>query len=58
MEQSTEDFGLERVQQLFQAAPASDSAELCAFILRSVGEFGGGAPAFDDRTALTLVRTA
>jgi serine phosphatase RsbU (regulator of sigma subunit) len=58
MEQSTEDFGLERVQQLFQAAPASDSAALCAFILRSVGEFGGGAPASDDRTALALVRTA
>jgi serine phosphatase RsbU (regulator of sigma subunit) len=57
--QSTEDFGLERVQQLFQAAPASDSAAaLCAFILRSVGEFGGGAPPSDDRTALALVRTA
>ena len=56
--QSTEDFGLERVQQLFQAAPASDSAALCAFMLRSVGEFGGSAPASDDCTALALVRTA
>jgi len=56
--QSTEDFGLERVQQLFQGAPASDSEALCAFMLRSVGEFGGSAPASDDRTALALVRTA
>ena len=57
--QSTEDFGLERVQQLFQAAPSSDSAAaLCGSILRSVGEFGGDAPPADDRTALALVRTA
>ena len=59
MGQSTEDFGLERVQQLFQAAPSSDSAAaLCGSILRSVGEFGGDAPPADDRTALALVRTA
>ena len=58
IEQSTEEFGLARVKQLFQAAPASGAEALCAFILSSVGDFGAGSPQCDDRTALALVRTA
>jgi serine phosphatase RsbU (regulator of sigma subunit) len=55
---SSEEFGLERVKQLFQAAPASGSQALCAFILSSIRDFGRGAPQCDDRSALVLVRTA
>jgi serine phosphatase RsbU (regulator of sigma subunit) len=55
---STEEFGPERVKQLLQAAPASGADALCAFILSSVGDFGGESPRCNDRTALALVRTA
>jgi phosphoserine phosphatase RsbU/P len=57
-DQSTEEFGLERVKQLLQAAPAGGSEALTAFILHSVGDFGGESSQCDDRTALALVRTA
>jgi len=56
--EATAEFGLERVKHFFQAAPASSAQDLCAFILKSVGEFGGEIPPCDDRTALALVRTA
>jgi serine phosphatase RsbU (regulator of sigma subunit) len=56
--QSAEEFGRERVQQLFQTAPASGAEALCAFVLTSVGAFAGESPQCDDRTALALVRTA
>src|SRR5579864_6967657 len=51
----TEEFGLERVKQLFRAAPASGAETLCAFILSSVAKFDGKSLAKDDRTALALV---
>jgi serine phosphatase RsbU (regulator of sigma subunit) len=53
----TQDFGFERVKQLFHAAPASGAEALCAFILSSVAKFEGKSPSSDDRTALALVRT-
>jgi serine phosphatase RsbU (regulator of sigma subunit) len=56
--ESTEEFGLVRVKELFQKAPASSAQDLCALILRSVGEFGVEIPPCDDRTALALARTA
>ena len=55
---STEEFGLERVNQIFQAAPVGGSEALCAFILSSVGDFTGQSPQCDDQSALALVRTA
>ena len=57
-ERSGEEFGLARVKQLFQAAPASGAEALCASILNAAGEFSGESPVCDDRTALALVRTA
>lgn len=55
---STEEFGLDRVKQLFQAAPVSSAQALSSSILTSVRDFGSAAPQCDDRTALALVRTA
>ncbi len=57
-ERPGEEFSLERVKQLFQAAPASGASELCASVLNAADAFGGNAPRCDDRTALALVRTA
>lgn len=53
-----EEFGLAAVKQFLQAAPASTAQDLCASVLRAVGEFSGGAPLCDDRTALALIRNA
>jgi len=58
LDQSTEEFGLERLKQLFQTAPAGAAEALCVFILRSVGTFSAESIQCDDRTALALVRTA
>lgn len=55
--QSSEELGSDRIKQLFQSAPVSGAEALCAFVLSSVSEFGGGSPQRDDRTALALVRT-
>jgi len=53
-----DEFGLERVQQLLQAAPACGAADLCSSVLNAASAFGGEVPQCDDRTALALVRTA
>ena len=55
---SDEEFGLERVQQLFQAVPAGSAQALCASVLHAVGEFSTQSPLCDDRTALALLRIA
>ncbi len=55
---STEEFGMERVKQLFQSAPVDDAQNLASFILNSVRDFGAAAPQCEDRTALALVRMA
>jgi len=57
-EPAGEEFGLARVKQLFQDAPASAARELCTSVLNAAGAFGGEGPLCDDRTALALVRTA
>ena len=54
----TEEFGLERVNQVFRSAPESGADALCAFVLNSVAKFEGKSHTRDDRTALALVRTA
>ena len=54
----TEEFGLERVKQVFRSAPESGAQALCGFVLSSVAEFEGASRSRDDRTALALVRTA
>jgi sigma-B regulation protein RsbU (phosphoserine phosphatase) len=54
----TEEFGLERVKQVFRSAPESGAAALCAFILSSVAKFEGRSHSRDDRTALALLRSA
>ena len=55
---SSEDFGLDRVKQIFQAAPSTSAQSLCTTVLNSIAEFTRHAPAPDDRTALALLRTA
>jgi serine phosphatase RsbU (regulator of sigma subunit) len=51
-------FGLERVKDVFQSAPAIAARPLCDSVLEAVAEFSGKRPICDDRTALALVRTA
>ena len=54
---SDEEFGLERVKPLLQAAPSGSPQALCASIVNEVGDFSGNAPLCDDRSALALIRT-
>lgn len=55
---SAEQFGLDRVKQLFAAAPSATAQDLCASVLKALGEFTSCSLAAEDRTALALVRTA
>lgn len=57
-ERRGEEFGLEGVKQVFQSAPPSSAEALCALVLKAVGDFTGGSPMCDDRTALALVRAS
>jgi len=54
---SEEEFGLDRVKQLLQSAPAGGAQSVCAFVLDAIGKFSAGVPVCDDRTALALIRT-
>ncbi|HEX4782740.1 MAG TPA: PP2C family protein-serine/threonine phosphatase [Candidatus Sulfotelmatobacter sp.] len=54
---SIEEFGMDRVKQLFQAAPIASAQALSAFVLNSVRDFGAAALQCEDRTALALLRT-
>ena len=51
-------FGLERVKDVFQSAPAIAARPLGDSVLEAVAAFSGKGPICDDRTALALVRTA
>jgi len=51
-------FGLERVKDVFRSAPANAARPVCDAVLEAVAQFSGKGPVCDDRTALTLVRTA
>lgn len=57
-ENAAEEFGLDRVQQLFQAAAPSSAQALCVSILDALSVFSAETPLCDDRTALALIRTA
>ena len=52
-----EQFGLERIKQLFQSAAVGGARALCTSVLNTAGAFSEGNPLCDDRTALALVRT-
>ena len=53
---STEEFGLDRIKPLLQAAPPSTAQALCSSILDAITEFSARSPLCDDRTALALIR--
>lgn len=53
-----ENFGLDRIKQLFQGIQTTSSRDLCTSLLDSASQFGSRVPACDDRTALALIRTA
>ena len=53
----SEAFGLERVKNVFQSAPAGSARSLCNSVLEAVANFSVRSPVCDDRTALALVRT-
>jgi len=55
---STDAFGLDRIKQLLQDAPAASAVSLCTSVLDEVSEFGMKIPACDDRTALALIRNS
>jgi serine phosphatase RsbU (regulator of sigma subunit) len=57
-DKANEEFSLDRVKQLLQAASAGGAEALCKSILTAVAEFTDGAPVCDDRTALALIREA
>ncbi len=52
-----EQFGLDRIKQLFQSAAVGGARALCTSVLNTAGAFSEGNPLCDDRTALALVRT-
>ena len=55
---SSEEFGIDRVQQHLQDATLGSAKDLCSSTLQAAADFNGNAPLCDDRTALALVRTA
>ena len=57
-EKRGQEFGIAAIRQFLQSAPASSTQELCASVLKAVGEYSGGSPLCDDRTALALMRNA
>jgi serine phosphatase RsbU (regulator of sigma subunit) len=57
-DKSVEEFGLDRVKQLFATAPSRVAQDLCASVLKSVEDFSPDPAPRDDRTALALVRAA
>jgi serine phosphatase RsbU (regulator of sigma subunit) len=57
-EKRGEEFGLAAIKLILLSAPASSAQDLCASVLKAVGEFSGGSPMCDDRTALALIRNA
>ena len=52
-----EEFGVERLQQLFTEQPPSSAQTAIDTILQAVAEFAGGTPQSDDVTCLVLRRT-
>jgi phosphoserine phosphatase RsbU/P len=53
-----EEFGLNRVKELFQNTLADSAKEICMSALDGIRQFMGTAPTHDDVTALALARAA
>jgi sigma-B regulation protein RsbU (phosphoserine phosphatase) len=53
-----EEFGLNRVKELFQNTLADTAKEICMSALDGIRQFMGTAPTHDDVTALALARAA
>ena len=54
--QGEDEFGPERLAEVFARAPHPDGAELLQYVWQTVAEFGGDGPQHDDMTALALLR--
>ena len=50
------EFGLDRVKQSLESNRSQHAQEICACILRAVGEFSSAPPVHDDMTALAFAR--
>ena len=57
-DKEADEFGLERVQQILKTAPSGTAEELCATVLKAVGEHSSDSHLMNDRTAIALVRKA
>ena len=53
-----EEFGLQRLLQIFNGKPPQNAKEAMTAIFDAVAEFAGEAPASDDITCLALHRSA
>ena len=56
MSPDNEEFGLERLREIFAGAPPSDPEAINTAIFQAVGDFAGDTPQSDDITCLTLCR--
>ena len=56
MNENDQEFGLERLREIFAAAPHSDPEAVNTTIFQAVGDFAGDTPQSDDITCLTLCR--
>jgi len=54
----SEEFGMDRLKPLLQAAPMTSARDLCDSLMNSVNQFTDEHRMADDRTALALVRSA
>ena len=57
MNNEGEQFGIERLRQVFQGSPPANSDEAARMILDAINTFAGGAAQSDDITCLTLRRS-
>lgn len=57
MDADREEFGIERMQQVFAARPPANSQEATEMIFEAVHTFAGDTPQSDDITCLTISRT-
>ncbi len=55
-DKSADEFGLHRVNELFQTAPLSGAQALCVSIMDAVDAFVAGSQIYNDRTALAFIR--
>ena len=58
MNSEHEEFGMERLQEVFRATPPKDAADANQAVFQAVHAFAKGTPQSDDITCLTLAREA